>query len=178
MKLKSNFKKARAILPHIWVKIILGILTLTGLMILIIYWFGWVRLPMSKVSAFEAIPDNTALILEFKDLETTLEKLNKTTYQEELKKLAFIKRLSTDFEALNRLFYKNDNLPNTLETGRMVVAAEMSEAETMDFIYIFDELLEPINLEVFVKTLKGAKVKRSTFSQRVIYDLILNSIIF
>lgn len=132
-----------------------GILISLGILLLIVCFFILSsRLEIKGTSdasttLFKAVPIDVAMILEFNTYAKVQDLLKKKTYSNDLKDIYLIQKLRSDFRLFDKLFYQNEENSRFFKEGEVLCATEISEAKTIDFLYVAKHPELKIDLEGF-----------------------------
>ena len=151
-------------------KLIIAISSLLVLSVLLLYSLGIFRLPQTKVDGFEAVPQNTAAVLAFKNYEESSDKLAQMEYMPTLSKLQLVKKFQNEIALIDSLSSQT-NFQNSLTDTRLFISLHSGSATRLDFLYIFDNFSNTISLEDLLAQAPIHGVKKDTRANYTIFEV-------
>jgi hypothetical protein len=132
-----------------------GILISIGIIILMLcFFFLPSRLGINgnsgaSTTLFEAVPIDVAMILEFNTYSKLQDLLKNKNYTNDLKDIFLIQKLRADFKLFDKVFYQNEENSRFIKESEVLCAAEIIEAQSIDFLYVIPNNTLQIDLESF-----------------------------
>jgi hypothetical protein len=143
-------------------------------LIALLSWFFFIqeiyRSPLASVQPIEAIPQNTAIILEFDDYYLLRHELAKMPYADEMSGAFFVKKTSEDFRVIRQLFSKNRNHLQLLLNSPIIAGLHLSGKSDVDFLYVLQDEKGFFNLP---ELLEKFPFQESIAHQNRVYQLEL-----
>lgn len=133
--------------------------------------WGVFRLPFAKVNAFEAISDNTALILETNQYEAMFEELKASSYYQDLFSLSLLQKWGKDLTFMDSLFKETASYKKILDEAHIVSGLQPTSNKSADWLFVLDKYKEKFDIDLFLEELKPYKVTQTTYRGRLIYTL-------
>lgn len=141
----------------------------SGLITLLV-WFFFIqetyRNPFASVQPLEAMPQNTAIILEFDDYYKLRHEVAKMPYADDMSGAFFVKKMSEDFRVIRQLFSKNKNHLQLLLNSPITAGLHLSGKSDVDYIYI---LKDENNVFKLAELLEKFSFRKSIANQNTIY---------
>ncbi len=156
---------------------LLAISSIIGVALIIFVVYKYIRLPFYKVCAYEAVPTNAALILEFNQLDSIQAKVSRTNFKETLKEMDFVQKIQRDVADIDTLFFQNESFKNDMfKNCRILAALQVNGSKGFDYIYIVEQYKKVFKEELLDElTSKGHKVDFSTFQDEKVYQIKLKN---
>ncbi len=145
----------------------------TGLIALLVWFFFFqetYRNPLASVQPIEAIPQNTAIILEFDDYYMLRHEVTKMPYADEMSGTFFVKKMSEDFRIIRKLFSKNKNHLQLLLNSPITAGLHLSGKSDVDFLYV---LKDEQGIFKLAELLEEFPFQQSIANQSTVYRLDL-----
>lgn len=133
---------------------------------------GYLRLPFSPVSAYDAVPHSSALVIECAPYTKAARVLNSAPYSG-LAAWSCVQKIGEDTDLLQKIVEKSK--PNLLASGRLIAAAQVSKANDFDYIYILDKLTEPLQLAGFAQDLVAFQPNKHNYKSQTVYSFTFGS---
>ncbi len=138
-------------------------------------WFFFIqetyRNPFASVQPIEAIPQNTAIILEFDDYYMLRHEVAKMPYAEEMSDAFFVKKMSEDFRVIRQLFSKNKNHLQLLLNSPITAGLHLSGKSDVDFLYVLKDEKQVFKLPELLDKFPSRK---SIANQNTVYRIELD----
>ncbi len=142
--------------------------------ITVLHKWGYIRLPFVEISAFEAIPNTSPIIVEMDHYYDLERKIEGADYKDDLAKLYPIKKLKEDFESLDYLFGSNTEL-NLLNESRLTAALQSSGSKDVNYLYVLSPYETDIELAKYIETIDGARSEKSVYLNQDVFQLDLEN---
>ncbi len=129
----------------------------------------FVRLPFTNVAASEAIPLSAGIVVEIPNVKKLQAQLDTTAYRNAVGQITLAEKCHADLTNLHRIFDQellSDELP-------LLVAAEESNAQTLDFIYVIDTKWRKVHLRALLEKQQGVKVSTHNFQGNEVLSVVL-----
>ena len=137
-------------------------------------WFFFIqetyRNPFASVLSIEAIPQNTAIILEFDDYYMLRHEVAKMPYADDMSGAFFVKKMSEDFRVIRQLFSKSKNHIQLLLNSPITTGLHLSGKSDVDFLYVLKDEKSVFNLP---ELLDKFPARKSIANQNTVYRLEL-----
>ena len=144
----------------------------TVLFLLLLYkGMDYVRLPFAKLSAFEAVPNNSPMILSFNNLFETQKLLNKVAFAKDFEGTYLIQKIKNDLAALEALFNQRKEYYSVFTKSRKLAALRVSSSKDLDFVYVIDQYQSPFYINDFLFGLENVKINKSTYRNQDVYSI-------
>ena len=147
----------------------------SGLLALLV-WFFFIqetyRNPFGSVQPIEAIPQNTAIILEFDDYYMMRHEVAKMPYADEMSSAFFVKKMSEDFRVIRQLFVKNKNHLQLLLNSPITAGLHLSGKSDVDFLYVLHDEKGVFKL---AELLEKFSFRKSIANKNTVYRLELGN---
>lgn len=147
---------------------------LSGLIALLVWFFllqETYRNPLASIQPLEAVPQNTAIILEFDDYYNLRHEVAKMPYADEMSGTFFVKKMSEDFRVIRQFFSKNKNHLQLLLNSPITAGLHLSGKSEVDFFFFLKDEKEIFNL---TELLEKFSFKKSIANQNRVYQLELS----
>ncbi len=135
-------------------------------------WFFFIqetyRNPFASVLSIEAIPQNTAIILEFDDYYMLRHEVAKMPYADDMSGAFFVKKMSEDFRVIRQLFSKSKNHIQLLLNSPITTGLHLSGKSDVDFLYVLKDEKSVFNLQ---ELLDKFPARKSIANQNTVYRL-------
>lgn len=135
--------------------------------------FGLIRLPLFKVRAFEAIPANTALMLQgpmsrFQAAQT----LGKTSFDALITEDALYQQFSKDWALIKRILSESEGSdPLIFSQAKLLIALQLNGVDDLGFLYVLDDAPKHFDLGQLLATKGGS---RSMYKGTELYTLTMD----
>jgi hypothetical protein len=134
-----------------------------------IYWY---RLIVSNLSAYDAIPETTGLVISIEEIGKWQRSKDTLAYGDIFSKWVLVEKCQADFKYLQPLLDEN---AKTILQQPVTMSIEASSAQTLDFLYIFDANWRRIDLPSLLKA-REIPFKSYTLSGgHTIYNAFFNN---
>lgn len=141
------------------------ILGTTCLLIIILYiWQTFFRLPWIGVSPFEAVPHNTAMLVELDDWQASNNGIDSLISYQTFSNTFPIHQFLDDFSYLKTL------IPTVQEAKHIVAALQVGGAQKLDWVLIVDNPIDTFDLSFFKDTIRDFRVNQYTYDSEPVYD--------
>lgn len=158
---------------HLLLKKLFLFLVASGV-IALLGWFFFIqetyRNPLVSVQSIEAIPQNTAIILEFDDYYMLRHEVAKMPYADDMSVAFLVKKMSEDFRVIRQLFSKNKNHLQLLLNSPITTGLHLSGKSDMDFLYVLEDEKGVFKLK---ELLEKFPYRKSIANQNTVYQLEL-----
>lgn len=134
--------------------------------ILVLYlWQIFFRLPFLRVSPFEAVPHNTAMLVDCKDF------LYRQSPPDSLASFQVFQSVYPNDQLMEDLKWFRELIPSSaLPKQQLVAALQLGRRESLDWLFILDDQLDTFNIEKFADTLQDTRVFEYTYLNQSVYD--------
>ncbi len=143
-----------------------------------IFWMGsskgFFRLPFSTVTAFEAISESAAVILECNNIENRYGEGKNADYYDGLLNISLINKWEKGITFIDSLFYSTLNFSDIPAQARLVSAAQVVSNNHADWIYILEDYDTEFIIDSFLAQLRPHKTIQSTYRGLTIFHLIFS----
>jgi len=151
---------------------VITILFLSGLVAAYFY-YKQISAPVSK--AINAIPSNTAIIIESRNMSNTWEKLSETIeFWNDLVSIGYIKEIDKKVTFLDSLFATNNRVSDLIKTQPTFISIHLTGANSFDFLFLVG-LKNTAQIPFVADFIKGT-VENGAFSQRIYDQVTINEI--
>lgn len=154
-------------------RISLGILALWLLFLVYLgSWAGCYRVPLlQKVSPFEAIPYNTALVLETHKPLIIIENWRKEPAGEAWQKLHFMRQWADDIDSLNAVFVATETNKDLLKNANVVSGAQWGDRNYFSWLFVISSP-EDFDLRPIIENkIKSYSTTRRRYRNHDIFEL-------
>ena len=131
----------------------------------------YVRLPFVKLSAFEAVPNNSPMILCFNNLFETQKVLNKVAFAKDFGQTYLVQKIKNDLSTLEALFAQSKEYYTVFTKSRKLAALRVSSSKDFDFVYIIDKHQVPFYINEFLAALEQLNIKKSIYRGVDVYSV-------
>jgi hypothetical protein len=133
---------------------------------------GCYRVPLIQgVSALEAIPYNTALILETPKPLDLLEKWRKLPYKSAFFELHLLQKWSSDVDSMQTMFAQTQTYQDILKNAKLVSGAEWGDIVHFNWLFVLEQNRKNFDIATFAKELKGYDISTRTYHKNTIYEI-------
>ncbi len=153
----------------------ISIITIIVLSILVLIFkpYPFSRLPFFPISAFEAVPANTGLFFEIKNLNGLRDSINEEAYSKELNQHFLFEQFNNDLSFLESLTSYDAAKEKLLTSSPMIAALQNSGSSEMHYLFILETPSKETALDFqdFLKSNPKTSVHPSVFKDETVYDL-------
>jgi hypothetical protein len=148
---------------------------ITLVVILLIVGFAYFRLVLSSSSArpvYDAVPQSSTIIFEFKDFSKTKTKLQSALYAKDLQQTGFVNRIVSQLNDIDKYFSVNTYKP---AAGNKIIATlHLTELNNYGFLYLIEaEKLDRNNYKAMMLSVKEKmETKERLFKEETIFDIL------
>lgn len=145
-----------------WKAKILGI---SSLLIIILYiWQTFFRLPFISVNPFEAVPHNSAMVIELDYWQPTDKGIDSLISFQTFEQTFPICNFLDDFDYLRKL------LPLANTPHHAVAALQVGGAQKLDWVFIMEDPTDTFDLTFFTDTIQNLKVNQYSYQGEPVFD--------
>lgn len=134
------------------------------------YW-GLFRLPLVKIKAWEAMSEQTPLILETNTYDNLLEQLTHTVYYKDLKGISLLKKWEQGLTLIDSLFKASTTYTQIVQKAHIVSGVQITSNESANWLYALDNYQQGFDVEQFIAELMPSKQTKTMYRGRTIYTL-------
>jgi len=146
--------------------------------LLLVLWIGtsWgvFRLPFTSIKAFEAIPENTPLVIETQAFEQTLQQIDKGDYASDLYHISILTKWKRGLRFLDSLFASTETYVERLKQAHIVSGVQLSSRQNAGWLYALEDKDNRFDMNQFVRELMPQRVEKSTYRSYTIYKLTVD----
>ncbi len=122
-----------------------------------------------ETDALEAVPNNSALVIEIKSPYQLFPKLQDKPYLEDVNALSIINNISNQWEQINKVLKKATNK----QPNRVTVAAQIGAKNDLDYIFILSDFDKKFELSLLIEAAQ-LKNEPQIFDKKTFYKLALD----
>jgi len=149
------------------------IIIVLSILVLIFKPYPFSRLPFFPISAFEAVPANTGLFFEMKNLNQLIDSIDTKIYREELNQHFLFQLFNNDLSFLESLIAADSVKEKLIYSSPLIAALQNSGSSEMHYLFILETPSKGVALEVqrYLKSSPDTQVFPSVFKDETVYDL-------
>ncbi len=135
-------------------------------------YFNFFRFPFLGVNLFDAIPEQSALIIEYNDIESLSNLSDASPTWNAIQKTYLFKKIEADIFEIKTRLLKSEDSTSFFGNNRFIAALQTSSANSADFLYIIDSKgIKTKNDELFDQ-LEEVRIKKSVFLKETVHEII------
>jgi len=142
--------------------------------ILLIVGFAYFRLVLSSSSlrpVYDAIPQSSTIIFEFKDFSKTKTKLQNALYAKDLQQTGFVNRIVTELNEIDRYFFTNIFKPTA--GNKIIATLHLTQLNNYGFLYLVEaEKLDRNSFKAMMLAVNDKLImKERQYKEESVYDV-------
>ena len=153
----------------------ISIISIIALSILVLIFkpYPFSRLPFFPISAFEAVPANTGLFFEMKNLNALRDSIDEQPYNKELNQHFLFQQFNKDLSFLESLTIADSSREKLLKNSPIIAALQSSGSSELHYLFILETPSKEtaLNFQDYLKSDPNTSVHPSVFKDQTVYDL-------
>ncbi|MCH2045076.1 MAG: DUF3352 domain-containing protein [Saprospiraceae bacterium] len=134
-------------------------------------YLGFYRMPFSTISPFEAVPSNTVLVFETKEIEKTAVKLQETVYFKDLSSVVFMEKWEKDAHLIDSLCLATTSYSSFARQSHIVSALQKSKADDIEWLFVLKNRNKHFDINRFIDETGLLIEEKSSFQGAELYRL-------
>ncbi len=155
-------------------RIFLLIAGFIALIVTVLYFF---RFPFRSVSPFEAVPNTSAVVLEFSRADSLLAQLKKTEFDKKFSNFYPVQHLQKDYETLQSIFNASPDVRQSelLFRTQTLAALQVNASDDANFLYILNLDNQQFELDKWLKKLTNYRIESYRYANENVYQVTENN---
>ncbi len=129
------------------------------------------RFPFLSINLFEAIPEQSALIIECNDVESLNNLKSRSPFWNSIQKSFLFEKIKIDLSEIETRLLKSQDSTSFLENNPFIAALQMSSANSADFLYIINAEGLSLNGGRLIEQLENVRINKSIYLKESVYEL-------
>lgn len=134
-------------------------------------WLGWTRYPFRGISAWEAIPATTGLVLETHSAAQAQATWRSAPYGQTLGAMDLLQRWQGDLLAIDSLLSRDSTCSDLVETAHILSSAQNDGAKAIFWLWVLEDYRPDFSLARWIERAQAQNQQQSVFRGTTIHQL-------